>query len=65
MALFSPGYVSVFSVLGIVVMLGSSWRINRAGKGWREIEEVIGVYRARRAALQVQLVAAKMDEAKD
>ena len=62
MIVFSPGYVSVFSILGIMLILGSTWRINRAGKGWREIDEAVGVYRARRAALQARLVAAKMDE---
>ena len=60
--IFSPGYVSVFSILGVIVLIGSTWRINRAQKGWREIEEAVGVYRARRAELQALLVAAKMDE---
>ena len=64
MVVFSPGYVSVFFVLGIVIMIGSTWRINRARKGWREVEEAVGVYRTRRAELQALLVAAKMDEMK-
>ncbi|MFQ5436720.1 MAG: hypothetical protein ACE5FD_17825 [Anaerolineae bacterium] len=64
MVVFSPGYVSVFFVLGIIIMIGSTWRINRAGRGWQEVEAVVGVYRARRAELQALLVAARIDEVK-
>ena len=62
MIIFSPGYISIFSILGVIFLIGSSWRINRAQKGWREVEEVVSVYRARRAELQALFVAAKMDE---
>ncbi|KAA3663434.1 MAG: hypothetical protein DWQ04_10690 [Chloroflexi bacterium] len=64
MIFFSPGYVSVLSILGIILLVGSTWRINRSQKGWREVEEGVGAYRGRRAELQASLVAAKMDEMK-
>jgi len=65
MIVFSPGYISILSILGVILLIGSIWRINRAQKGWREVEEGVGAYRARRAELQALLVAATMDEVKN
>ncbi len=64
MIVFSPGYISIFSILGFIFLIGSTWRINRAQKGWREVEAGISAYRAQRAELQALLVAAKIDEMK-
>ncbi|MCP4936535.1 MAG: hypothetical protein GY927_20615 [bacterium] len=65
MIIFSPGYFNPISIVGIVLLIGSTWRINRAGKGRKEVEFGLGEYRARRAELQATLVAKKMDEGRN
>ncbi len=64
MILLSPGYISILSIIGVMMLIGSTWRINRSGNGRQEVEAGLGEYRVRRAKLQARLVVEKMDEMK-